>query len=103
MNLEAGAASALVGVSLWQLYNAYTNTAPDLKTVRAASNTDSDCATMLRDTEISVGTFAILAGVAMSWLMRSWIPALLLSAGFLVLSIQYHSALNRKGLSNDYR
>lgn len=88
--MEPVAAAGLVGVALWQLAEAYRDTAPPLGDLRRADRDCVDHRQRLLDADLMVGGLALLAGSAASWLMRSWIPLVIVALGFVWVSGWHH-------------
>lgn len=88
--LETGAAGAIVGLSLVELFKMYKDTAPDLTDIRDAPAHDYGMRQKLMDTNILVGSMAILVGTAMSYLAGTIIPAALMLAGFTLIAVYYY-------------
>lgn len=90
MRVDHGVAAGLVGVALWQLAEAYRSTAPSLGELRRADRDCVDHRQRLLDADIQVGGLALLVGGAASWLTRSWVPVVLVAAGFAWVSGWHH-------------
>jgi hypothetical protein len=88
--MEPAAAAGLVGVALWQLAGFYRDTAPPLGELRRADPDEVDHRQRLLDADLMVGGLALLAGGAASWLMRSWIPIVIVALGFAWVSGWHH-------------
>lgn len=88
--MEATAAAGLVGVALWQLHEAYRETAPKLGELRRAGRDCVDHRQRLLDADLTVGGLALLAGTSASLLIRSWIPLLIVAVGFAWISGLHH-------------
>lgn len=88
--VEPIAAAGLIGVALWQMSEAYRETAPPLTDLRRSDPDCVDHRQRLLDADILVGGLALIAGTAASWLMRSWVPILLVSAGYAWVAGWHH-------------
>lgn len=88
--MEPVAAAGLVGVALWQLAEAYRETAPKLGELRRADRDCVDHRQRLLDADLLVGGLALLAGGAASWLTRSWVPIVIVAAGYAWVSCWHH-------------
>lgn len=91
--IELTAAAGLVGVALWQLADAYQRSAPALGDLRRADANDVDHRQRLLDADLMVGGLALLAGAGASFLSRSWIPFVLIAAGFAWISGWHHAVM----------
>jgi hypothetical protein len=89
--METATAAGLVGVALWQLVECYRDTAPPLGELRRADRDCVDTRQRLLDADLLTGGLALLAGGAASWLTRSWVPLLLVAAGYAWVSFWHHS------------
>ena len=90
---ELAAAAGLTTFALWQLHTAYTDHAPDFETLRHATPGDPDVRQALLDADLSVGSFALLAGLVASLIARSWLPLAVIVAGFGLLTVEHHLLL----------
>lgn len=92
--MELTAATGVTGFAVVQLFAMYRETAPKLTDVRYAPEGDHTARQMVLDADILVGGLSILVGVSAAVLSRSWLPALLMFAGFTLISLYYHAVCN---------
>lgn len=98
MEGNAVAAAAITGLAVWELCRCYTTTAPPLGELRDSSYRTEHRQKLL-DSDMMVGGLAIIAGIAASWLAKSWVPFALTIAAFLWTSCYHHLVL--KGATPD--
>jgi hypothetical protein len=60
---EPGAATAVVGLATFELWNAYEKTAPSLEEARAAEPGDLHIRQRILDADLTVGSLALIIGV----------------------------------------
>jgi hypothetical protein len=92
--LELDAAAGIVGLSFVQLFGMYRDTAPKLTDVRQAPAGDYSTRQMILDADILVGGLAVGIGVVMTLLTHNVYPAILMLAGFTMVSVYYHAVCN---------
>lgn len=68
----------------------YEDTAPDLVDIRDAPAHDYGMRQKLLDTNILVGSMAILVGTVTSYLAGTIIPAALMLSGFTLIAVYYY-------------
>lgn len=88
--MEPVAAAGLVMVALWQLREAYSDAAPDLGALRRCDRDDVEHRQRLLDADLITGGLALLAGGTASWLTGSWVPLIIVAAGFAWISGWHH-------------
>ena len=85
-------AAALTSFGVWQIYDAYTKTAPKLTDLRESGNETTERQQLL-DTDMMVGGVAVLAGATASWLSKNVMPLLIILVSFVWLSWYHHLVL----------
>jgi hypothetical protein len=91
---EPDVAAAVVGLACFQLWNTWNTNAPTLAELRAAPPGDSAIATRLSDAKLTVGSLAVIIGLAFLVLTRDMTVLLLLLAIFTALAWFHAAALN---------
>jgi hypothetical protein len=91
---EPQAAAAVVGLAAFELWKAWGDNAPSLSELRKAAPGDIGTAQRLSDANITVGSLALIIGVAFLILTRDFTVLLLLLAIFAALSWFHGSTLN---------
>lgn len=89
---DLGVAAGLTGFAVWQLLDAWRKNVPDLERLRAAAD-DPEATQALRDGELVVGSFALLAALTAGLMARSWLPVVVVAAGLAVLVVSHHGVL----------
>lgn len=89
-----GEAVALTGFAVWQLVSTYTDMAPSIGDLRGSLHHDTDARQRLMDADMCVGGIALLAGIAATWLSKSWVPLALVVGAFAWVSWYHHAALS---------
>ena len=95
---NVGAATALVGVSVFQIHNLYSQHAGTLADARQAAPNDPETAQRLRDADVLTGALVLLVGATVSGVTRSPKPFWLAASAFGVVSIYYHAACASEGV-----
>lgn len=90
---DAIAATALAGL-LWESTKAYRAACPPLTELRDCPANDPTVLQALVDADITVGIPALLAGIIVSWLMRSWLPIFIVGVAFAATAGYHHSILS---------
>jgi hypothetical protein len=93
--LEIGAATALVGVGIFQIHNLYTEHAGSLHDMRQASSDDVNAQQQLRDADCLGGAMTLLAGGALSLAVHKWYPLAIAGAAYLIVCGYYHVSLQQ--------
>ena len=96
---NVGVATALVGASVFQVHNLYTQHAGTLSDVRQAPANDAATLQRLRDADILTGAIVFIVGGTVAKVTRSSTPLWLSLASFGVVSIYYHAACANEGTS----
>lgn len=91
---EPAAAAAVVGLACYQLAQSYTDRAPSLHDLGKAVRGDSTHQQLL-DTDLTIGSIALVVGVAMTVLTKDITAMLLMLFTFGILSLWHHAILNR--------
>jgi len=91
---EPQAAAAIVGLAAFELWKAWGNNAPSLAELRKAAPGDIATTQQLSDANITVGSLALIIGVAFLILTRDFTVLLLLLAIFFALSWFHGATLN---------
>ncbi len=102
MDRTAELTAAVFGVAGFQLIQAYSQAAPDLRTLRNVNN-DEIVKRQIFDTDIVIGGFALLLGII--WLRQThdWAPLILMMLMFSLVSFYYHGlyyTYQEKGAEN---
>lgn len=92
--METGAATAVVGLAAYQLWDAWNKNAPSLAELRAAGGHDLGTAQQLLDAEMTVGTLAGIIGLTFLALTGRWNVLLIMVLIFATLSLWHHAVLN---------
>jgi len=90
---EPQAATAVVAVAAFELWKVWGNTAPTLAEVRTSDRNDDSIRQRLMDTDITVGSLAIIIGVTLAVLMRDATALILMLVIFGSLSFFHHWVL----------
>ena len=90
MKLSVEAATAVVGLAAFELWKAWGNNAPALSTVRSAPPGDITVRQQLMDADITVGSLAVIIGVAMAILTKDMTALIILMVVFGALSFFHH-------------
>src|SRR4051794_24530408 len=90
---EPTAATAVVGVACFQLWQAWNNNAPSLADARAAAAGDVSIRQRLVDADLLVGGLAVIVGVALAVMMRDMTALLIMLIVFGCLSTWHHAVL----------
>lgn len=85
-------AAALTSFGVWEIYKAYTGSAPKISALRESGNDVLESQQLL-DADIMVGGVAFLAGVTASWLSKSSLPLVIIMVTFLWLCLYHHLVL----------
>ena len=93
MNLDAGAASALLGISVVEVLSTFREVAPSLSDVRSSTSDNPKTNQGLLDAEIMGGIVALVLAGGASFLMKSPLPLLLSSVGLFLITQYYRSVL----------
>ena len=93
-----GAAAAIVGLCTFQLWTAWNESAPSLADLRAATSdkSDADNTAMrqkLHDAVLTVGSLALVVGIAMGVFTRKLDTLILLASTLAILATWYYSIL----------
>lgn len=97
MDNNVGAATALVGLSVFQIHNLYASHAGQLEDSRQSSPNDRVVAQRLRDADILTGVLAFMVGSTVSRITRSSTPLWLTLSAYGVVAVYYHSAHMSEG------
>lgn len=92
------AAAAIVGLATYQLWQAWNGSAPTLADLRSASQTKSDHDNIamrqkLHDAVLTVGSLALIVGVAMGIYTKRADTLILLACTLGILATWYYSIL----------
>ncbi len=90
---EPGAAATVVGLASFQLYQAWNQNAPSLAECRSAEPGDITVKQKLVDADLTVGSVAIIVGVALAILTRDPTALILLMVIFGTLSLWSNQVL----------
>lgn len=90
---EQQTAVAVVGLAGFELWKAWGNTAPTLSECRAVDRDDVALRQRLLDANITVGSLAIIIGVALAILTRDMTALILMMVIFGSLSFFHHWVL----------
>lgn len=96
---NVGVATALVGASIFQIHNLYTQHAGSLKDARSAPANDAATVQRLKDADLLTGALVFLVGGTVSKVSRSSTPLWLALTSFGVVSVYYHMACANEGVS----
>lgn len=91
--LEVGAATALVGVGIFQIHGLYVEHAGSLNDMRENTGSDVEAQQRLRDADILAGSMTLLAGGALSLAVNKWYPFAIAGIAYGIVSIYYHACL----------
>lgn len=91
---EPEIAAAVVGLTTYELWQAWHNNAPTLAQVREASPNDIAIRQRLLDADITVGSLAILIGVTYGILTKDVTALIVLLCVFGALSFFHHWTLD---------
>lgn len=94
---NVGVATALVGASVFQIHNLYTQHAGSLAEVRQAPANDPQTLQQLRDADVLTGALVFIVGGTIAKVTRSQTPLWLAFASFGVVSVYYHAACASEG------
>lgn len=86
------AAAAIVGLCTYQLWNAWNDSTPTLTELRAATQYGPE-RQKLHDAVLTVGSLALVVGVAMGVFTKRVDTLILLASTLSVLAIWYYSIL----------
>jgi hypothetical protein len=92
--LEPAAAASVIGLAGFQLFTAWSNTAPSLSDLRAATPGDDSMRQKLYDADFMVGGLALALGVAFSVLSHDMTALVVMMVIFGMVSLWHHSVLN---------
>lgn len=87
------AAVAVVGLAAIELWKAYRSTAPSISDARAAEPGDLAIRQRLLDSDITVGSLALIIGVALAVMMKDVTAMLIMIVIFASLSFLHHWVL----------
>lgn len=91
---EPDTAAAIVGLACFELWRVWNDNAPTLAECRKAAPGDTAIAQRMLDAKITVGSLAIIIGLAFLVLTRDTTVLLLLLAIFTALAWFHSSTLN---------
>lgn len=91
VNLEEGAAIAVISFAVLETFKLYRDTAPKLKDVRFADKDDWECAQQMLDADVLTGIVVVLMGLAGVVLMNKRYPLVFLLATWGAVSFYYHA------------
>lgn len=91
---EPAAAAAVIGISSYQLWSAWNQSAPSLAEARAAMPGDITIRQRLLDANLTVGSLAFIIGVAIAILTRDITALVLMAAIFGTLSMWHYAILS---------
>lgn len=91
-------AAAIVGLTTYQIWNAWKDSAPSLAELRAATNSRSDADNTamrqkLHDSVLTVGSLALIVGIAMGVYTKRYDALILLVCTLGILAVWYYSIL----------
>lgn len=92
-NLEPTAAAAVVALATFQLWQSWQGTAPTLAGLREYSPNNITAKQQLMDADLTVGSLALIVGVAMAIYTRDLSILVLMVFSFGALSLWYHAVL----------
>lgn len=87
---EPEAAVAVVGLAAIELWKLWGNNAPSLAEVRSAAPDDVSIRQRLMDSDITVGSMALIIGVALAILTHDMTALIVMVAIFAALSFFHH-------------
>lgn len=90
---EPTAATAVVGLAAFQLWNAWNSNAPSLAEARVAQPGDDSVRQRLMDADLLVGGLAVIIGTVLSVMTRDMTALLIMLIVFGALSMWHHSVL----------
>jgi len=90
---EILAATALVGL-VWSANDAYQTACPSLKELREAPANDPETLQRLIDADMTVGIPALIAGAVASFVMKSWLPLVIVIVACVAIGAYHHSILS---------
>lgn len=90
---EPSAATAVVGLAVFQLWTAWTNNAPSLAEAREAEPGDASVRQKLIDADLLVGGLAVMVGAVLAVMTRDMTALLLMLVVFGCLSMWHHAVL----------
>lgn len=91
--MEYSAASALVGLSVIEVFKVYRDVAPTLQDCRASSSDDPKINQGLLDAEVMAGITAVILAGGAAFLTKSPLPLVLSALGMLLITQYYRSVL----------
>ena len=90
---EPTAATAVVGIATYQLWNAWQSAAPSLAELRSAAPGDIGARQKLLDANLTVGSLALVIGVTLAILTRDLTALIIMIVFFATLSMWHNSIL----------
>lgn len=95
---NVGAATALVGASVFSIHNLYQTHAGSLEDARRAAAGDAVTMQRLRDADILTGALVFIVGGTVAKVTRSSTPLWLAVTAFGVVAVYYHAAAASEGV-----
>lgn len=94
VNLEPSAAAAVIGVAVFELWEAYRSSAPSLAECRTAVPGDIRIRQQLMDADMTIGSLALIVGIAFAVMSKDTTVLIILLAVFGIASLWRHSILS---------
>lgn len=93
MTMELSSASALIGLSVVEVFGVFRDVAPTLKECRSAEANSPTINQGLLDAEIMAGITAVVLAGGAAFLTKSGTPLVLAAFGLLLITQYYRSVL----------
>lgn len=95
MAWQIGDATAIAGLAVISLCTLYKDNAPSLAELRDAGADGGPTHQQLSDADFSVGSIAVISGVAMAWLTKDLTALILICVALGSYMLWFHAILNR--------
>lgn len=90
---EPTAAAAVIALATYNLWQAWQGTAPSLAELREHTPGNITARQQLMDADLTVGSLALIVGIAMAIYTRDYSILILMVFSFGALSLWYHAVL----------